>query len=90
MSAWQRARLTTLCGGCGDRIDRGAPVLVLVGPGWTKFRCTACAGEPVATDVDADRRSTPTATTIGPRFAERLSAVRSMAQDFKHAQAGDR
>lgn len=87
MSTWQRARLTTLCGGCGDRIDRGTPTLVIEGPGWRKVRCAACAGEPVPADIDDQPLAQP---TIGPRFEARLSSVRAMAADYKHAQAGDR
>lgn len=88
MKAWQRTRVATLCGGCSALIGIGAASLVMTQPGWSVVRCADCAGEPVPAALDADHRM-PT-PTIGPRFAERLSAVRAMAQDFKHAQAGDR
>jgi len=87
VKAWQHATRPASCGGCGAVIPRGTPTLVIAGPGWKKLRCADCAGEPVPADIDGQRTVT---TTIGPRFAERLAGVRALAQDFKHAQAGDR
>lgn len=88
MRAWQRTRVETLCGGCSARIGVGAASLVLTQPGWTAIRCAACAGEPVPTALDTDAQAT-SVPTIGPRVAARIATVRALAQDFKHAQAGD-
>ena len=88
MRTWTRAKLNTLCGNCPTVIPQGAPMLELgyQGRGWRVIRCEACADEPVPQLIE----DVPEARTIGPRFAERLERIRSLAGDWKHAQAGDR
>jgi len=90
VKAWQRTRVETSCGACSALIGAGDASMLLTQPGWTAVRCADCAGEPVPASLDHDTHAPTPVATIGPRFAERLSAVRSLAQDFKHAQAGDR
>lgn len=88
MKTWRRIRLAGFCGVCGDLLEKGTPVLELTRLGaWTKFRCAKCAGEPVPDTFDDD--PAPVATSIRKQLAERLSSVRALADDWKHAQAGD-
>jgi predicted RNA-binding Zn-ribbon protein involved in translation (DUF1610 family) len=51
---WQRAQFDTKCGSCGEPIAVGAPLFVIsLAFHWTKFRCPACAWQPVPEDLPA-------------------------------------
>ena len=93
MRTWERAKLPTLCGGCGAQIARGEPMLLLtwVGLRRAKQRCTACAaagGEgivPELDDLDPPGMNQKIAT-----FArlDRLTASTKLLHDARLRQAG--
>jgi len=70
MRTWARARRARLCGRCGERIAKGAPIFeIYIEAGIfsvkvPKVRCQTCAGIPVPADlaplVEVSSAITPT------------------------------
>lgn len=104
MKSWERSVLARPCGGCSTVIPLGAPTLVLRSPDrahpWTKYRCEACAEEPVpdvlprpdqpGADPAASKGRWSEPLGSGRPFAARLSEIASrVLADYKLAQAGD-
>lgn len=89
MKVWERARIESHCGLCGQPIPVGALRLArwIVGHSWRKLRCTSCAGEVVPEHVPPLTPLPPTVPMTPIKPMHRLRACAVLPFDWKARQA---